>query len=138
MFYLPNYLDLYDHWLTGPHPESRQIPLYIKIIPFCILFVIYLILRLRKADSLEITFFSILLMFSFMAFAKVYMRYITPLVYYGHLKTNDEILIIDLDLKVSRLHFKVGNIFLTYALSILACLIAIVIIIFLFNHPLFR
>ncbi|TFF87799.1 MAG: DUF2029 domain-containing protein [Promethearchaeota archaeon] len=137
IFYLPNYLDLYDHWFTLSQTFDITIPLYIKIIPISALFVIYLIFRLRKADLLEITFFSIALMFSFEVFAKAYVRYLTPLVFYGHLRTNEQIFIVDIGYKNNRMNFNIGNHMLTYFLSILACIAAILIILFLFNNPLF-
>lgn len=129
IFYLPNYLDLYIGWLSGTEEAAfYNPPLFIKLILFGGIFLIYLIFRARKADLLEITFYSIIVMFSIMFWRRTYIRYLTPLVLYGHLKTNDSIITINLP----KLQFKVGNHMFTYILSILACLVSIAIIIFIF------
>ncbi|MHA1272670.1 MAG: hypothetical protein ACTSQS_04460 [Promethearchaeota archaeon] len=135
IFYLPNYLDLYRTWLETRNTalKIKEIPIYIKIIPFTFLFLIYLLLRNKNADLMEITFFSIILMFSIMVWSRLFLRFLTPLIYYGHLKTNDNIFKIDLNLKLIKLKFKVGNHLLTYFLSILGCIASYAIIIFVFK-----
>ena len=133
LLYLPNYLELYIVWLTGSsYIVIIQVPTYIKLIIFGIIFLLYLILRVKKADLLEITFFSIIVMFSIMFWRRFYVRYLTPLVLYGHLKIYENIFTIDLDFKITRIYFRVGNHLFTYALSILGCIASIAIIIFVF------
>ena len=133
ILFLPNYLDLYTGWLSGSTLSTfEEVPLLIKLGLFGAVFLIYLIIRLRKADLLEITFASIIVMFSIMFWKRLYVRYLTPLVLYGHLKTNENIFRIDLDFKIIHVKFKVGNHLLTYGFSILGCLAAIAVIIFVF------
>lgn len=136
IFYLPNYLDLYTSWISGSQGAGGQgipleLPIYIIIIPFIVLFVGFFLLRLKKADLLEITFFSIIIMFSIIMWTRLYIRFLTPLIFYGHLKTKENIFTIDIDFKVMRAHFRVGNHLLTFALSVLGCIVAIAIIIFI-------
>ncbi|MFW9785044.1 MAG: hypothetical protein ACFFFB_22375, partial [Candidatus Heimdallarchaeota archaeon] len=133
LLYLPNYIDLYISWISSSKTAlPYQPPEYVKLIIFGGIFLIYLILRLRKADLLEITFFSVIVMFSIMFWRRPYVRYLTPLVLYGHLKTNENIMTIDLNLKITRVHFRIGNHLFTYILSGLGCIVAIAIIIFVF------
>jgi hypothetical protein len=133
ILYLPNYLDLYIGWLSSAEPSAiYNPPLYVKIILFAAVFFIYLIIRIKKADLLEMTFFSIIVMFSIMFWRRTYIRYLTPLILYGHLKTNNRIFSIDVDMKLTRIHFNVGNHLLTYFLSVLGCIVSIAIILFIF------
>lgn len=133
ILYLPNYLDLYINWVTGVNTTSFEgLPTIIKLIPISLIFILYLLFRLKKADLLEITFFSIIVMFSIMFWSRFYVRYFTPLILYGHLKTNNNICKIDINLKITRIYFKVGNHLFTLALSVLGCIAAIAIILFYF------
>jgi hypothetical protein len=133
IFYLPNYIKLYAAWINmsqSAHAIPITLPIYIRIIPFTVLFVGYTLLRIKKASLLEITFVSIILMFTVMMWARLYLRFLTPLVFYGHLKTKEDIFTINIDFM--NIHFRVGNHLLTYGLSILGCIGAIGIIIFIF------
>ncbi len=131
ILYLPNYLNLYIGWLSSAEPSAiLNPPFYVKIILFASIFFIYLIIRIQKADLLEMTFFSIIVMFSIMFWRRTYVRYLTPLILYGHLKTKEDIITLDINLKIARLNFKVGNHLLTYIFSILGCLVSIAIILF--------
>ncbi len=133
ILYLPNYLSLYINWLSGVNTTLFQgIPIFIKLIPITVIFLLYLLFRVKKADLLEITFFSIIAMFSIMFWSRFYVRYLTPLILYGHLKTNNNIFTIDVDLKISRIYFRVGNHLFTFTLSLLGCVAAIAIILFVF------
>ncbi|KKK55231.1 hypothetical protein LCGC14_3076650, partial [marine sediment metagenome] len=133
ILYLPNYLDLYTGWLSGSTISTfEEVPLFVKLGLFSAVFLGYLIIRLRKADLLEITFASIIVMFSIMFWKRTYVRYLTPLVLFGHLKTNENIFRIDLDFKIVHAKFKVGNNLFTYGFSILGCIAAIAVIIFIF------
>jgi len=130
ILYLPNYIDLYIGWLFGT--SIYPVPIYVKLALFSGIFLLYLLIRVKKADLLEITFFSVIVMFSIMFWRRLYVRYLTPLVLYGHLKTNENIFTVDVDFKITRVHFRVGNHMFTYALSILGCIASIVIIILFF------
>ncbi len=133
ILYLPNYLDLYTGWLSGSTLSTfEEVPLLIKLGFFGVVFLSYLIIRLRKADLLEITFASIIVMFSILFWKRPYVRYLTPLVLYGHLKTNENIFKIDIDIKIIHAKFKVGNHLFTYGFSILGCIVAMAVIIFVF------
>ncbi|UCC19262.1 MAG: hypothetical protein JSV62_14340 [Promethearchaeota archaeon] len=133
LLYLPNYIDLYTGWLSGSNiPIFNEISIFVKLGLFLAIFLGYLIIRIKKADFLEITFFSIVVMFSIMFWRRLYVRYLTPLVLYGHLKTNENIFTIDIDFKIIHVNFRVGNNLITYGFSILGCLAAIAIIIFIF------
>ena len=104
-----------------------------KIIPFFTVFILYLLLRLKDADRIEITFVSIILMNLIMLWSNLFVRYLTPLILYGHLKTKDNIIKININLKFTRIKFKVGNHFLTFIFSIIGCFIAFLIILFIFQ-----
>ena len=90
-----------------------------------------MLLRIKKADLLEMFFFSIVVMTAFMFWVRPYVRYLTPLILYGHLMIKEDILHIDIDFKIIHPDFYMGNHMLTYALSIVGCIIAIGIIIFI-------
>jgi len=133
ILYLPNYLDLYLAWFIEDEGSRFQgIPIYVKILPFVILGAAYIILRIKKADLLEMSFFSIILMTSVMIWARLYVRYLTPLIYYGHLKTNKKLFEFDVDFKIIKMDINVGNHLLTFAMSLVGCVIAIAIILFVF------
>ncbi|MHA2393660.1 MAG: hypothetical protein ACXAEX_17115 [Promethearchaeota archaeon] len=133
LLYLPNYLDLYTGWLSGSNISSfEEVPLFIKLGLFGVVFLGYLVIRFKKADLLEITFASIIVMFSIMFWKRLYVRYLTPLVLYGHLKTNENIFTVDIDFRIIHAKFKVGNHMFTYGFSILGCIAAIAVIIFIF------
>ncbi len=134
IFYLPNYLDLYSNWLSNSGvKEMKNIPLYIKIIPFITLFALYFLFRLKKADLLEITFFSIILMFAIMFWSRPYVRFLTPLVLYGHLMVKEDIFTLDINVKIIQINIQIDNNLLTFALSVLGCIVAIAIIIFVLS-----
>ncbi len=133
ILYLPDYLNLYFGWLSSTEVAAfYNPPLLVKVLLFGAIFFVYFIFRVKKADLLEITFFSIIVMFSLLFWRRTYVRYLTPLILYGHLKTKDAILTFDFDVKISRVHFQIGNHLLTYLLSILGCVASIAIIIFIF------
>jgi len=132
IFYLPNYLDLYIGWLSSAEEAALfNPPLIFKLLLFGAVFVSYMIFRIKKADLLEITFFSIIVMFSVLFWRRTYVRYLTPLILYGHLTAKESIFTINIDFKIARVHFQTGNHLLTYFLSILGCLASIAIILFL-------
>ena len=134
IFYLPNYLDLYIGWLASPDYASiYNPPLIFKLLLFGAVFIGILIFRIKKADLLELTFLSIIVMFSILFWRRTYVRYLTPLILYGHLKTRESIFTIDIDFKIARVHFQTGNHLLTYFLSILGCVASIAIILFVWN-----
>jgi len=132
IFYLPNYLDLYIGWLSSTEVAALyNPPLIVKLLLFGAVFISYMIFRIKKADLLEITFFSIIVMFSILFWRRTYVRYLTPLILYGHLTTKESVFTIDIDFKIARFHFQVGNHLLTYFFSILGCIASIAIILFL-------
>lgn len=134
IFYLPSYLDLYKNWLSIPDSSSGDIFLFsIKLIPFFTAFTLYLVLRLKEADNIEITFFSIILMNLIMLWSNLFIRYLTPLILYGHLKTKNNIIKINLNLKFTQVKFRIGNLLLTFIFSIFGCIAAILIILFIFQ-----
>jgi hypothetical protein len=137
IFYLPNYLDLYIRWLSIPSGENgNYIYFSLKFLPFIGLFFLYLTFRLKNANNLEISFFSIILMNMIMLWSNLFVRYLTPLILYGHLKTKTQIFSVNIDFKFKIIKFNAGNHMLTFILSIIGCIIAIAIIIFKFNNPL--
>jgi hypothetical protein len=134
IFYLPDYLSLYLGWISGRkgiYPIISDIPLIVKLVIFIGVFLLILFFRIKKADLLELTFLSIIVMFSIMFFSRPYVRYLTPLIIYGHLKTKENLIKIDLDLRFTDLKITLGNNFITYFLSILGCLLSILSIIFI-------
>ena len=132
IFYLPNYLDLYIGWLSSTEAAALyNPPLFVKLGLFGAVFIGYMIIRIKKADLLELNFFAIIVMFTILFWRRTYVRYLTPLILYGHLTTKDSIFTIDINLKITRIYFRVGNHLLTYILSILGCLVSIAIILLL-------
>ncbi len=83
VFYLPNYLDLYMYWGLGS-PFTLHIPIYIKIIPFAALFLLAVV-YIKKIDRMSLTFLSLIIMISFILWARVYVRYFAPLIFFAHL-----------------------------------------------------
>lgn len=134
VFYLPNYLDLYKNWLYINESSPNSIFLLsVKLIPFLVVFTLYSLFRLKNADRLEVTFFSLLLMNLIMLWFNLFIRYLTPLILYGHLKIKENARTIDLNLGITRVNFKIDNHFITYLLSIMGCIFSILIILFVFR-----
>jgi hypothetical protein len=84
VFYLPNYLNLYINWALEGNPLTQIIPIYIKIIPFLVLFIIILY-NIKNVDKMTLIFLSIMLTTSYILFSRFYVRYFAPLLFYGHL-----------------------------------------------------
>lgn len=124
-----NYINIYLYW------ENTGVgfaPIYIKIIPIAIISIFFLIFRLKKADPIEITFVSIVAMVSFMFFSVPFIRYFQPLIFYGILKTK-EFFTISLDLKFIKRKIIFDNNLLVFYLSIAACGLAYLMIIFVLD-----
>jgi hypothetical protein len=137
VLFLPNYINLYTDWMFNTQTNDIAYALILNVaifafLPTAILFIFLLpviLSKLEKGDMLIIVFISIILMSVLIFFVNVFVRYLVPLIFYGHLKTKEEIFIIDL--KKINIKFKVGNHLLTYLLSIFGCFIALLLVIFL-------
>ncbi|MFX0180167.1 MAG: hypothetical protein ACFE78_08240 [Candidatus Hodarchaeota archaeon] len=80
IFFIDNYLYLIFLW---NQKGEDLLPLYIRLIIVGIISLSYIILRLKKAGIIEITFFSILIMAIFLFFSIPFIRYFQPLLIYG-------------------------------------------------------
>lgn len=80
VFFIENYLNLFFAW---NQMGEEVLPLYVRLIPVGVIGLSYIFLRLKKAKTLEITFFSILFMVTFMFFSQPFIRYFQPLLIYG-------------------------------------------------------
>jgi hypothetical protein len=86
LFVVPGYLNLYLFYIQGGgNPIFEWVPLYIKIIPILVLTVYYIFFHLKKGDFLSITGWSLIIMFSFMFWARFYLRYLLGWLIMGHM-----------------------------------------------------
>lgn len=84
LLYLPNYINLYINWVVTGNPLTEIVPIYLKIIPFLILFFIVLY-KIKEVDKMTLTFLSIVTTLSYILWSRFYIRYFTPLLFYGFL-----------------------------------------------------
>lgn len=125
-FFWEDYINIYLYWESL---GAEFAPIYFRILLIAIISILFLIFRLKKADPIEITFVSIVTMVSFMFFSVPFIRYFQPLIFYGILKTK-EFFTINLDLKFIKRRIIFDNNLLVFYLSILACGLAYLMIIF--------
>ncbi|TFF96526.1 MAG: hypothetical protein EU547_06335 [Promethearchaeota archaeon] len=118
IFYLPNYLDLYLSWLSG-HSITSSIPFYVKIIPFVILLIIFTF-KIKKFDFIDLIFISIILMVTIIWWSRFYIRYLAPLIYYGHINTNESLFSFKMEVSDKQWNFSLNKHSLTFIISILA------------------
>ena len=127
LFYWPDYLEFYLIWnLKG----EVSIPLYIRIIPPLVIFSIYALIRLKKADIFELIFISIFVMALFIFFSAPYIRYFQPLLIFGILKTK-KFYSFKLNLGFIKREIDVDNNLLMFYSSFILVGIAYLIIIFI-------
>lgn len=127
IFYWEDYLRLYSFWNQR---GEAVVPLFIRLIPSAIICVIYILFSLKKADLLELTFVSILVMAVFMFFSNPYMRYFQALLFFGILKTR-EFFTFKLNLGFIKREIHVDNNIIVFYLSFLLVGIAYLIILFI-------
>jgi len=127
IFFWEEYFSMYLIW---ENRAAAFTPFYIRILPVAIISILFLIFRLKKADPMEIIFVSIVAMVSFMFFSVPFIRYFQPLIFYGILKTK-EFFTINLDLKFIKRKIIFDNNLLVFYLSIIACGLAYLLIIFI-------
>lgn len=107
----------------------NSLPLYLRLIPICSIFLVYTFLRLKNADSFEISIISIMATASFMIFSYPFLRWFQTLIYYGILKEK-EIYTFNLNIFNKKKEFIVDNHVLTYILSIFGVFLAYIFILF--------
>ncbi|MBD3212128.1 MAG: hypothetical protein GF311_05905 [Candidatus Lokiarchaeota archaeon] len=132
VFYLPNYLDLYTDWLSG-HAYTAAIPLYYKIIPFLILLAIGCY-KAKDFDLLDLTAYSILVMVSILWWSRLYVRYLAPLIYFGHISKPKEIYTFEIKISEQVWELKVDNHVITYLSSCIAVFFLIIIAIYEYSY----
>ena len=121
------FLDSLTDWSTF----GSDVPLFIRIIPACILALLFIIFRLKDADQFEISVFSTVITASFMVFSFIYARWFQAILFYGILKER-EFFSFKLNLGFIKREIKVDNHVLTFYLSFIAVFIAYLFIIFLY------
>lgn len=132
VFYLPNYLNLYFDWLSG-HSFTATIPIYVKIIPFLLLFIIG-VYKVKEFDLLDITVLAFLMMVSIQWWSRLYVRYLAPLIYFGHIFTHEEIYSFNLNIFDKRRRITLNNHSLTYLVSIIGSIFSILIALFEYSY----
>ncbi|MBD3195008.1 MAG: hypothetical protein GF317_08145 [Candidatus Lokiarchaeota archaeon] len=125
VFYLPNYLDLYFSWLSG-HGTTSFIPIYYKLIPISLVTLIILI-KIKSLSDIDIIFLSFIIMVSLMWWSRFYLRYLAPLIYFGHLNKQGKVYFYNFELKGSKINLKMNNHVLTFIASIFAAIFVIII-----------
>ena len=129
IFFGENFLLTYLFWNAR---GETFIPLFIRLIPVSILVLLFLIFRLKKADLFEIVIVSIVATASFMFFSNPFVRYFQPLLFYGILKHKD-FFSFKINLGFIKGKISVDNHIVTFVLSILAVLLAYLVIILVFD-----
>ena len=107
-------------------------PIYIKVIPPLIITVLFIGLRLRKSDPIEISILSTVVTGSFMVFSYAYLRWFQSLIFYGILKEK-EFFTLNLNLGITKRKIKVDNHLITFYLSIIAVFFAYLLILFVYT-----
>jgi len=128
IFYLPNYLDLYLSWLSG-HSVTSAVPIYIKILPFLLLLIIFTY-KIKKFDFIDLLFISIILMVTIIWWSRFYIRYLAPLIFYGHINTNESILSFEMKVSDKKWNISLNKHSLTFIFSIFAAGFVILVAIF--------
>lgn len=131
LFFGQNVIATYIFW--NARGESL-LPLYIRILPALVITLLYIIFRLKKADLFEITILSIVVTASILFFSNPFIRYFQPLLFYGILKNKDFFSFkINLGFLIKG-RITVDNHIITFVLSILAVLLAFLLIVFDFFY----
>ena len=128
IFFGQNFLITFLFWNTR---GETVVPIYIRLMPVVVLTILFLLVRLKKADLLEIIIFSTVVTASVMFFSNPFVRYFQPILFYGILK-HKEFFSFNLDLGIIKGKISVDNHILTFVLSIFAVVLAYLMIIILF------
>jgi hypothetical protein len=131
IFYWEGYLELYVFW---NQKGEAKIPLYIRIIPSLIIFGFFILFKLKSSDIFEITIISIIILASFMIFSSPFIRYFQPIIFYGILKEK-KFFMLKVDLRIIKREICVDNHIVTFYLSIVAVILAFIIITFIMKNP---
>jgi hypothetical protein len=127
LFIIPNYLELYLFYLQGGgNPIFEWVPFYIKLIPILCLSIYFLAFRLKKSDFLAISAWAMLIMFSFMLFARFYLRYLLGWILLGHLMVAAK----DWAFEIKLLGVKLNQHEFTFLLSVIGTLLTILLLFF--------
>lgn len=127
LFFIEEYAQYYSLFNTL---GEEKIPFYIRVIPPLVIFALYLIFRINKADLLEMVFLSILITATFLFFSLPFLRYFQPLLIFGMLKEK-EFFRFNLNLGFIKREIKFDNQLLVFYSSFLLVLGSYLIIIFI-------
>jgi len=133
IFFGENVIVTYLFWNAR---GETLLPLYIRLIPASIIVILFIIFRLKKADLFEIIIFSCVATASIMFFSNPFIRYFQPLLFYGILKYKD-FFSFKINLGFIKGRITVDNHIVTLVFSILAVLLAYLLIVFDFFYPSF-
>ena len=133
IFFGENVIVTYLFWNAR---GETLLPLYIRLIPASIIVILFIIFRLKKADLFEIIIFSCVATASIMFFSNPFIRYFQPLLFYGILKYKD-FFFFKINLGFIKGRITVDNHIVTLVFSILAVLLAYLLIVFDFFYPSF-
>lgn len=129
IFFGENFLLTYLFWNAR---GETVVPLFIRLIPPITITLLYIIFRLKKADLFEVVILSIVVTASFMFFSNPFVRYFQPMIFYGILRYKD-FFSFKINLVILKGRITVDNHIVTFVLSILAVLLAYLLIIFVFD-----
>ena len=124
-YYEPFSVSLFNWYSTG-----ADIPLFIRLIPITTIFLLFTLFRLAKSDRFEISIISIVALGSFMIFSYPFLRWFQAIIFYGLLREK-EFFTLNLNLGFFKKKLIVNNHILTFYLSILGVLLAIVFIVYI-------
>ena len=131
VFYLDWYYEQLIEWDSF---GSALLPLYIRLLPLTIIFILYSIFRLKKADPFEILIVSIIAMGTYLIFTFLFLRWFQAIIIYGILKEKN-FKPISLNLKLIRWKININNHIITFYLSFLGVLSSYLLITFVFAAP---
>lgn len=129
IFFVENYISLIFKF---NQLGEETLPLYIRIIVVAIVGLFYIIFRLKKAELIEITFFSIFIFALFLFFSLPFIRYFQPVLLYGIL-TPYVFFSFTLNLGFVKRNIDFDNHLLVFYSSIILVGVAYLIIIFILN-----
>ena len=107
---------------------GASLPLFIRVIPIATISILFILFRLSKSDSFEITILSIVVLGSFMIFSYPYLRWFQAIIFYGILKEKE---FFTLNLKYLKKEIKVNNHLITFYFSIFGVFLAYLFILYI-------
>ncbi|MFX1392863.1 MAG: hypothetical protein ACFFAH_04730 [Promethearchaeota archaeon] len=130
------YLDYYYKELAAWNELGSYVPIYVRTLPFLFIAILFILLRLKKTDPFEIIFISVIALGTYLFFSYTYLRWFQSVIFYGILKEK-EFFRFNLNIGFIKKEINVNNHFLTFYLSFLGVFFSYLIIILVFNNPIY-